>query len=205
VNHSLTVPAYSGRSVAVAAGTTIHIVDPQGQQVGDLFAFTYPEPREWLSTGHTRVFNGSLFPPVGSPFVTQLRRPMLTLVTDTSPGVHDMLFPPCSPEAYVQYGVEGHHPSCRENFERAIAAAGVTLPFVPDPVNLFQNTPPDADGVLSRHTAASSPGDHVVLRAEVDVLVVLTSCSFDLTDFNGEACTELVIEVETEPLAVFAP
>jgi uncharacterized protein YcgI (DUF1989 family) len=201
----MTVPPYTGRSLAVEADTTIRVVDPHGQQVGDLFACTYPEPDEWLSTGHTRVFNGRLFPHVGSSFVTQLRRPILTLVADSSPGVHDMLFPPCSPEAYAQYGVEGHHPSCRENFELALATAGVRVPFVPDPVNLFQNTPPGFDGVLARHTAASAPCDQVVLRAETDLLLVLTSCSFDLTDFNGERCTELLVEVDSEPLAVFGP
>jgi uncharacterized protein YcgI (DUF1989 family) len=203
VAHSLVVPPYSGRSVAVRAGTGIRIVDAEGQQVGDLFALTYPEPTEWLSVGHTRVCNGGLFPPIGGSFRSQLRRPLLTLVADTSPGVHDMLYPPCSPEAYIDYGVDGYHPSCRENFVLAVAAAGTAPPFVPDPVNLFQNTPVDADGTLLRGPSPTAPGDSVQLRAEDDLVVVLTSCSFDLTDFNGDHCTRLLIELDAPPLATF--
>jgi hypothetical protein len=77
--------------------------------------------------------------------------------------------------------------------------------FVPEPLNLFQNTPPDADGVLVIGPAASEPGDHVLLRAEVDLVIVLTACSYDLGNANGEECTELLIELDVVPLGVGIP
>ena len=198
---ALPIPAYSGGAVAVPAGASIRVTDPQGHQIGDLFAFVRDEPTEWLSTGATRAEHHRLFPEVGSAFVTQFHRPILTLLADTSPGVHDMLYPPCSPALYAGAGVEGHHPSCRENFEIAAASAGMPTVPVPDPVNLFQNTPPDAEGTLVIGPAASLPGDSVLLRAEMDLVLVLTACSYDLGDANGDECTDLLIELDTQPLS----
>jgi uncharacterized protein len=197
---SVEVPAYSGRAVAVSAGTTIKITDPEGHQIGDMFAFVADDPNRWLSTGATRAQHHQLFPPMGGAFVTQFHEPILTLVADTSPGVHDMLYPPCSPAMYAEHGVTDYHPSCRENFENAAAGAGMPTVPVPDPVNLFQNTPPDAAGTLVLGAAASEPGDHVLLRAEMDLVLVLTACSYDLSDANGEACTGLLIELDRLPL-----
>ena len=199
--HAIDVAAYSGRAIAVAAGTTVRITDPDGHQIGDMFAFDAADPARWLSTGATRAEHSRLFPPVGGAFVTQFHEPILTLLADTSPGVHDMLYPPCSPALYASAGVEGYHPSCRENFERAASDAGIPIAPVPDPVNLFQNTPPDGEGTLVVGPAASAPGDHVLLRAEMDVVLVLTACSYDLSDANGDACTGLRIELDRAPLA----
>ena len=197
---SVDVPAYAGRAVPVTAGTTIRISDPEGHQIGDMFAFVADEPTRWLSTGATRAQHHRLFPPVGGAFVTQFHEPVLTLLADASPGVHDMLYPPCSPAMYAENGFEGYHPSCRENFELAAGGAGLPVVPVPDPVNLFQNTPPDAEGTLVIGPAASEPGDHVLLRAELDIVLVLTACSYDLGDANGDECTELLIELNEAPL-----
>jgi uncharacterized protein YcgI (DUF1989 family) len=198
----LPVPAYEGRAVSVARGTLIRITDVQGHQIGDMFAFVRDRPSEWLSTGACRTAHTRLFPEVGTAFVTQFLRPILTLVADSSPGVHDMLYPPCSPAQYKAAGVVGHHPSCRENFEIAAVSAGMPTEFVPEPVNLFQNTPPDADGILIVGPAASAPGDYVLLRAEIDLVLVLTACSYDLGDANGDQCTDLLIELDTTPLGI---
>jgi hypothetical protein len=202
---SLTVPAYEGRAVSIPAGATVRITDTRGHQIGDLFAFVRDKPSEYLSVGATRTVHTRLIPEVGGAFVTQFLRPILTFVADTSPGVHDTLYPPCSPAQYEAAGVEGHHPSCRENFEKAATGAGMPTEFVPEPLNLFQNTPPDADGVLVIGPAASEPGDHVLLRAEVDLVLVLTACSYDLGNANGEECTELLIELDVVPLGVGIP
>ena len=202
---ALTVPAYEGRAVSVPAGAIIRITDPRGHQIGDLFAFVRDDPSEWLSAGATRAEHTRMFPEVGSAFVTQFHRPIVTLLADTSPGVHDMLYPPCSPALYRGAGVEGYHPSCRENFEKAGVSAGMPVEFVPEPVNLFQNTPPDPSGVLVIGPAASEPGDYVLLVAEMDLVLILTACSYDLGDANGDGCTELLIELDAPPLGVGIP
>ena len=64
-----------------------------------MFAFVRDDPSEWLSAARP-VGTPRPFPEVGGAFVTQYHRPILTLLADTSPGVHDMLYPPCSPALY---------------------------------------------------------------------------------------------------------
>src|SRR5690349_2790380 len=99
------VPAGEGRAVRVAAGRRVRVVDLEGGQVGDLFAFAADDPRERLSAAHTRSGTSRLFPEIGEPFVTDRRRPILVLADDTSPGSHDMLIAACDPARYAALGV----------------------------------------------------------------------------------------------------
>ena len=101
----------------------------------------------------------------------------------------------CSPAMYAALGHDGPHPNCRDNFVAAAAQFGWQPEVEPDPVNIFQNTPVDADGALTSLPALSQAGDSVTLRAEVDLIVVVTACSMDLKPINGERCTALRLEV----------
>ena len=71
--------------------------------------------------------------------------------------------------------------------------------FAPDPVDLFQNSLPQPDGTLVVEASINPPGGFVTLRAEQDLLLVVTACSVDHHPTNGGACTE--IEVEITPAA----
>ena len=103
------IPAREGRAFRVDAGSSFKVIDPEGRQVADLFCFVDGDVSEYLSAEHTRVAIDRLFPTVGQSFYTNLRRPILTLVADDSPGVHDMLCAACSPSRYQLLGVPGWH------------------------------------------------------------------------------------------------
>ncbi|HEX7993237.1 MAG TPA: urea carboxylase-associated family protein, partial [Streptosporangiaceae bacterium] len=156
----IVVPAQSGRAISVRAGALISVVDVGGHQVGDLWAIDASDHGRWLSVSHTRDRCERLFPAVDEHFRDQNGDPIPRLAADTSPGIHDMLFPPCDPALYEGRGMHGH-PNCRDNFLAAAAAAGPSLPVVPDPVNLFQNSRPHSDGRLANGKAASLPGDAI--------------------------------------------
>lgn len=192
------IPAQSGRAVRVPAGRLLTVEDPHGTQIGDLWALVDGDPGEWLSTGHTRIAVDRLVPRVGEAFWSNRMRPLLTIVEDRSPGIHDTLCSPCDPGLYRWIGAPEGHPSCHENFLAAVRAAGVEVASVPASVNLFQQTPVEPDGTMRVRPAASRPGDAIVLRAEVDLLVVVTSCSMDVWGVNGDRCTPLLARV-TEP------
>lgn len=189
------VPAREARSVRVAAGQTFRVVDVEGGQVGDLFAFADGDPSEFLSASHTRAATSRLFPAPGEAFVSSRRRPMLELVADDSPGAHDMLIAACDPERYRGLGVEGGHASCAENLATALAAHGLHLPFVPQPVNVFMNIPV-VDGVLEWLPAATRAGASLTLRALADLLVVLSACPQDVVGINGGQPSPLAIELQ---------
>lgn len=188
------IPARQGRGIQLLRGDRIKVVDLEGQQVGDLFAYAAEGVSEYLSAGHTRVSVGRLFPLIGEAFTTNRRRPILTLESDTSEGRHDMLVAACDPTRYAQLGVEGWHPSCQENLQNVMAELEYSKIEIPQPVNLFQNSPFDSDGVLQFLPAASKPGDYVIFKAELDCIVVLTACSQDIVPINGTGPSPLAIE-----------
>lgn len=186
-----------GHAVAVAAGVgqRVIITDPQGGQVGDLFAVSAHDPDENLSASHTRATLRRLFPAIGESFVTTRRRPILTLLEDTSPGVHDLLIAACDPDRYRLLGAPNGHRNCATNLADALAPTGIRLAATPQPVNLFMNTPARPDGTIEYGPALSRAGDRVVLRAEIDLLVVLSACPMDIVGINRNGPGPLEIQI----------
>ena len=175
------IPARQGRAVRVEAGRSFRVVDVEGGQVADLFAFCLDDPGEYLSAEHTRAQLFRLFPRVGESFVSNRRRPILLFEADASPGFHDLLFAACDAARYADLGAPDGHASCAGNLQVALAEHGLGPVRVPQPVNLFENIPAQPDGALDWRATATAPGDHVQLRAERDCLVVVSACPYDLT------------------------
>ncbi|MGE0218564.1 DUF1989 domain-containing protein [Mycolicibacterium sp.] len=188
------VPAGDGRAVRVQAGDRVDVVDVDGAQVGDVFAFAAADVTEYLSAAHTRTATGRLMPRIGEQFVTNRRRPILTLVADTSPGIHDMLIAACDLERYRAFGIAEHR-SCAANVHAALARLGVTTSVIPQPVNVFMNIPVGVDGELSWLPAVSRPGDSITFEAAMDCLVVVSACPMDLNAINGDRPTPLAIDI----------
>ena len=86
------IPARKGRAVALKAGQSIRIVNTHGHQVVDTWAFNANDLGEFLSMEHMRAAIDRIRPKPGDALVTNKRRPILTLVEDTSPGVHDTFY-----------------------------------------------------------------------------------------------------------------
>lgn len=192
---SLTViPPQSGRAIRVNQGGLIRVIDPHGQQVADLWAFVEGEPLDWLSASQTRDITERMFPAIGEMFYSDRGSALLTLVADDSPGPHDMLFSACNAPLFERAGFP-NHPNCRDNLLSALAGEGITLAVVPDPVDLFQNSPPQPDGRLDVLPSINPPGGSITFRAEVDLLLVVTACSVDFHPTNGGRCTEIQVEV----------
>ncbi|MEE9324597.1 MAG: urea carboxylase-associated family protein [Dehalococcoidia bacterium] len=189
------VPPRAGKAFRVSAGELIKVIDVKGQQAVDFFAFSTQDIKEYLSAEHTRPSIGRLFPRQGEAFYTQKRRPIVALVEDASPGVHDMLFAACNPSRYETLGHKGWHASCEENLINEMKAIGVDGVDVPQPVNLFTNFPVAPDGAIGIKAPPTKPGDHVIFRAEMDVYVCVSACPQDLNDTNAGNPTEIRVEV----------
>ncbi len=197
---TVVVPAYDGRAVAVSKGQLIRITDIEGKQVGDLFALVRESPQIYLDTFRSRTGNRKLFPAVGEQFVTLKREPILTFLSDHSPGVHDMLYATCDYQTYKRQGFDDH-PNCNQNFLDAVSEAGLAgYTWAPGPVNIFQNSTVAADGksIVTAGTLTKA-GDFLEFRAEQDIWLVLTACSYDIGDFIGGKSKPLKIEVFDGP------
>jgi uncharacterized protein YcgI (DUF1989 family) len=196
IGERIHIPAREGRAVRVEAGRQFRVIDVAGAQVADTWAFVADDPTEFHSAQHTRAVTSRLFPGVGEQFVTNRRRPILQLVEDWTPGFHDMLIAACDPPRYEGLGVQGWHASCEENLAKALAALGVDGPrFAPQPINLFMNTPALADGTIDWRPARTMAGDHVVLRAELDLILAVSACPQDIVAINDENPTPIEIEL----------
>ena len=181
----VTIPARRGMAARVAAGQRIRVINTHGSQVVDTWAFSARDASEWMSMEASRAWFLRLAAAVGDTFVTNQRRPILTLVEDTSGGAHDTLIAPCDAPRYRLLGVEGHHDNCRDNLHAALADLGITVPATPSPLNLFMNIPWTADGRLAWGEPVSTPGSHVMFRAEMDLVVAFSACPQDILPING--------------------
>lgn len=179
------LPAGHGRAFPLRAGERLRLATMEGGQVVDTWALALPDFTEWLSMEHTRSGLLALSPHRGDMLFSNRRRPVLTLIEDTSPGVHDTLIPACDAERYDQLGHRGPHRNCADNFREALAELGYRAPEVPAPLNVFMNIPVSETGQLSFEPSRASRGDAVTVEAMIDVVVVLSACPQDLVPING--------------------
>lgn len=182
------IPPGRGKAAPVEAGASVRLVNTHGTQVVDAWAFNARDLREFMSMEASRVWNGRINMIVGDVFVTNRRRPILTLTEDASPGVHDTLMSACDRYRYRLLGCEGYHRNCQDNLVEGLSEIGVTPPFpVSGSWNVFMNIPVGEDrNSLEFRPTVCSPGDHVVLRAEMDCFVAFSSCPQDVLPINGE-------------------
>jgi uncharacterized protein YcgI (DUF1989 family) len=182
------IPARQGRAVRLEQGHHLKIINTHGTQVCDMWAFHAHSLQEFLSMEHVRPWLNRMTPRIGDALVTNHRRPILTLLEDTSPGIHDTTIASCDIYRYYTLGVQGYHDNCADNLRMALQAIGMRVPEVPSPFNLWMNTPYASDGTLEWLPTVSKMGDYVVFQAELDCIVVMSACPQDLVPVNGKDC-----------------
>ena len=189
------IPASHARAWRMRAGQRVTVGQSEGHQVGDLIAFNAHDLTEFLSTSHTRRGINTLKLARGHSLYTNHREPILDLVEDTV-GVHDILVAACDPYRYKRdFGVDDHR-SCRMNFVEALAEFDIPDWRIPDPVNLFQNSPVQPDWGLGSGTSPAGPGDYVTLLARMDALVAVSACPQDLAPTNAGRPTDLWVRLD---------
>jgi uncharacterized protein YcgI (DUF1989 family) len=174
----------SGAGLIVTQGQRLEIVDPCGEQVSDLVSFAAEDRTEWLSSGRTIDYANTIYLTTGHTLYSNRSRPMWTILEDTV-GRHDFLLTPCSPETFtILYKTTGHHPSCFENLVHGLKPFGIAPDAIPTSLNVFMNVDVLPSGELRILPPRSRAGDHITLRAEMDLIVGVTACSAELSN-NG--------------------
>jgi uncharacterized protein YcgI (DUF1989 family) len=167
----------TGTAFLLSAGDTLRVIDPEGEQVADLVAFSREPAPAWLSSGRTFDYNDTVYLTTGHVLYSHRSTAMLTIVADTV-GRHDFLYTPCSPETFtLLYDHKGHHPSCLENLVTHLEPFGVTLDGIPTTFNIFMNVEIGSNGALRILPPRSRAGDYIEFRAETELLIGLTACS----------------------------
>ncbi len=184
--HDEVVPARAPWLHAVKAGQTLRIVDLEGNQAVDFLAYSAADDAERYSAQDTIAAQGNVFLREGSVLLSNEGAPMMT-ITATAVAYHDTIGGACSCESNtLRYG---HHTkaqhACVENFLIANARHGRGKRDMVGNVNWFMNVPVEADGALGIVDGISAPGLHVDLRAEMDVVVVVSNCPQINNPCNG--------------------
>lgn len=170
----------------VAAGQTLRIVDLEGNQAVDFLLYAEADDAERYSAQDTVAAQGNLFLRTGTVLRSNEGRPMMT-ITATTVDYHDTIGGACSCESNtLRYG---HHTksqhACVENFLEANLTEGRGKRDMVSNINFFMNVPVEADGALGIVDGISAPGLTVDLRADMDVIVVVSNCPQINNPCNG--------------------
>jgi uncharacterized protein YcgI (DUF1989 family) len=183
----------SGTAVMLSAGSALRIATPEGAQVADVFAVTQRDTAECLSSGRTIDYAGTIALSVGHTLYSNRSTRLFEIEEDTA-GTHDFLLAPCSLEMFRRlHGVTGDHPSCFDNLCHALGPFGVSPDAIGTTFNVFMDVAVGADGRVQVRPPRARPGDHITLRALVDLVAGVTACSAEQT--NNGVFTSIDIEV----------
>ena len=174
-----------GKAFEVKKGLHVKIINTHGSQVVDTWAFNINDMSEFLSTQHNRSCLEKLTPTVGDYIFSNKRRPIFKLIEDTSPGVHDMLLSACDIERYRLLGCKDYHKNCADNFKMSLLELGYKAPQLPSPWNVFENVTLGKSKSLKIQSPPVKAGDYILLRAEIDLITILSSCPMDIALTNG--------------------
>jgi len=164
----------------VKRGETLRIVDVEGNQAADTLFFNADDPYERYSACDTIREQGNVYLGAGSKLLSDLCRPLMTITADTV-GRHDTLGGACATESNtVRYALEKKtmH-ACRDSYLLAVVENekyGLTKRDITHNINFFMNVPVTPDGGLTFADGVSGPGKYVEMRAEMNVIVLISNC-----------------------------
>lgn len=181
--YDLTLPSGEPWLHEIKRGQVFRILDLEGNQAVDTLFYNSADPLERYSAQDTIRAQRNLYLSAGSVLMSNLGKPMLTLVADTC-GRHDTLGGACAAESNtVRYALDKRHMhSCRDSFLHALShctrgvGTQLTKRDIVSNINFFMNVPVTPLGKLSFEDGISAPGKYVEMRAEMDVTVLISNC-----------------------------
>jgi len=180
------IPARAHWSAIIRKGQHLRIVDREGKQAVDFLCYNANDRDERYNAPNTIKAAGTISLTTGHVIYSDQASPLFTIVADTY-GSHDTIGGACSaPSNKMLYGVDGC-PGCRENFLRALADHGMGRRDIVPNINFFMRVPVAGEGETAIARGDSEPGSYVELRAEMDVLAVVSNCpqvNNPCNDFN---------------------
>jgi len=180
------VPARAAWSATLRRGEQLTVTDLHGNQAVDFLVYDAHDTAVRYSAPDTVQAQGAVFLTTGSVLMSNEHTPLMTVVEDTC-GRHDTLAGACSKESNtLRYG---HHTwsqhACVDNFLAEGARYGLGKRDLVSNINWYMNVPVEADGTLGIVDGRSAPGLKVTLRAETDVLVLVSNCPQVNNPCNG--------------------
>ena len=170
------VPARGSWSGVLKKGQMMRIVDLEGKQAVDFLCYNAHNYEDRYAAADTMKINQrGIFLSTGTVLYSVGLTPLFTIVVDTC-GKHDTIGGCCSAALNTfRYGV-GYQHNCRDNFLAELKKYGMGPKDIPANVNFFMYVPIGENGEMDMGPSISKPGDYVDLRADSDVLAVISNC-----------------------------
>jgi urea carboxylase-associated protein 1 len=173
------LPSGRGFTHELSPGQIFRIVDLEGNQAVDTLFYNARDLEERYSATETLRAQKNLYLTTGTRLVSSEGRTMLSIVADTC-GRHDTIGGACSAESnQVRYALDKKFMhNCRDSFLLALSryGRGMSKRDLSSNINFFMNVPVTPKGGLSFADGVSGPGRYVEMRAEMDVLVLISNC-----------------------------
>lgn len=178
------VPAGRPWGHVVRRGEILRLVDLEGQQAVDFLCFDAADSSDRYCATNTIKVQGNIYVEKGTVLYSDRGAALLTVAADTC-GRHDTIYGCCSEvNNFLRYGVRGT-PNCYANFREILARFGLNERSIVCNVNFFMSVPILHDGSAGIADGVSQPGSYVDLRAERDVIAVLSNCPQMHNPCNG--------------------
>jgi urea carboxylase-associated protein 1 len=180
------VKARAPWSYVVKKGETLRIIDLEGNQAVDCVLYNADDTSERYSAPDTMANQQNLFLRVGTVLYSNEGQPMMTIVA-SAVAYHDTVGGACSKESNtLRYGHHTHYQhACVENFVLEHTRYGMGKRDIQSNINWFMNVPVEADGTLGIVDGISAPLLSVDIRAEMNVLVIVSNCPQVNNPCNG--------------------
>jgi len=163
----------------IKAGQTFRIVDLGGNQSADTMFYSLDNIDEKYSAQETITKQKNVYVTTGTKLYSNLGRVLLT-VTEDQCGRHDTIGGSCSAESNsVRYELNKiHMHNCRDSFLAAIRYHDSSLgkKDLDSNLNFFMNVPIAPDGKAVFADGLSAPGKYIQMKAERDVLCIISNC-----------------------------
>ena len=169
------IPTRAGWSRVVSRGQVLRLIDLEGRQAVDFLCYSAADPEDRYAAPDTMKINGNIFIGKGTVLYSVSCNPMFTVIDDTC-GFHDTIGGCCSAALNRKRYGKPQDPNCRQNFLDQLARYGMGPRDMVANLNFFMYVPVGREGAMDMGPSRSKPGDHVDLRAEMDVLAVISNC-----------------------------
>ncbi len=194
-NKPIIVEAKQPWSGLVNKGQVLVIRDTHGQQAVDFLCYDAENTSDRYSATNTVKVQGNVYVGKGTVLYADSGKPLLSVIEDTV-GKHDTIYGCCSnPNNKLRYGVETTE-SCYTNFTQELQKHGMDVTSIVPNVNWFMSVPVLDDGAAGVAEAAIKPGSFVKLRAECNVLAVLSNCPQMHNPCNGYKPTPIEVWID---------
>ena len=182
----------------IGNGQLLRITDLKGNQAVDTLFYNAHDYTDRYSAQDTIREQRNLYLTTGSRLFSSEGHVLLTIVADTC-GRHDTVGGACANESNrVRYSLDqGHMHACRNSFLKAARewGRGLEKRDITANINFFMNVPVTPDGSLNFEDGISEPGKYIELRAEMDVLVVISNCPQLNNPCNGYDPTPVLVSI----------